>query len=47
MFDTAFTLLNTPVTWLEVLAFVLALANIVCNVAEIHRGWPLTLAASA
>jgi nicotinamide mononucleotide transporter len=47
MFDTAFTLLNTPVTWLEVLAFVLALANIACNVAEIHWGWPLTLAASA
>jgi len=46
MFDTAFTLLNTPVTWLEVLAFVLALANIACNVAEIHWGWPLTLAAS-
>lgn len=46
MFDTAFTLLQTPVTWLEVLAFVLALANIACNVAEIHWGWPLTLAAS-
>ena len=46
MFDTAFTLLQTPVTWLEVLAFVLALANITCNVAEIHWGWPLTLAAS-
>ena len=46
MFDTAFTLLNTPVSWLEVLAFVLALANIACNVAEIHWGWPLTLAAS-
>jgi nicotinamide mononucleotide transporter len=47
MFDTAFTLINTPVTWLEVIAFVLALANISCNVAEIHWGWPLTLAASA
>jgi len=46
MLDTAFTLLNTPVTWLEVLAFVLALANIACNVAEVHWAWPLTLVAS-
>ena len=46
MLDTAFTLLDTPVTWLEVLAFVLALANIACNVFEIHWGWPLTVIAS-
>jgi nicotinamide mononucleotide transporter len=46
MFDTAFTLLHTPVTWLEGLAFVLALANIACNVLEIHWGWPLTVIAS-
>ena len=47
MLETAFTLLGTPVTWLEVLAFVLALANIACNVWEIHWGWPLTIVASA
>jgi nicotinamide mononucleotide transporter len=47
MFETAFTLLGSPVTWLELIAFVLALANIVCNVFEIHWGWPLTMAASA
>ena len=47
MFDTAFTLWATPVTWLEVLAFALALANIICNVLEIHWGWPLTVVASA
>ncbi|OYT91055.1 MAG: transporter [Burkholderiales bacterium PBB3] len=47
MFDTALTLFGTPVTWLEVLAFVLALANIACNVFEIHWGWPLTVVASA
>ncbi len=47
MLEAAFTLLGTPVTWLEVLAFVLALANIACNVWEIHWGWPLTIAASA
>ncbi len=46
MLETAFTLWQTPVTWLEVLAFVLALANIACNVYEIHWGWPLTLVAS-
>lgn len=46
MLDTAFTLLGTAVTWLELLAFVLALANIACNVAEIHWGWPLTVVAS-
>lgn len=47
MLEVAFVLLDTPVTWLEVLAFVLALANIGCNVAEIHWGWPLSIAASA
>ena len=46
MLETAFTLLGTPVTWLELLAFALALANIVCNVFEIHWGWPLTILAS-
>lgn len=47
MLDPAFTLLGTAVTWLELVAFVLALANIACNVFEIHWGWPLTIAASA
>lgn len=46
MLDTALTLWGTPVTWLEVVAFVLALANIACNVFEIHWGWPLTIIAS-
>jgi nicotinamide mononucleotide transporter len=46
MLDAAFTLLHTPVTWLEVLAFVLALATIACNVYEIHWGWPLTIVSS-
>ena len=47
MLETAFTLLGTAVTWLELVAFVLALANIACNVFEIHWGWPLTIVASA
>ncbi len=46
MLETALTLWGTPVTWLEVAAFVLALANIACNVFEIHWGWPLTIIAS-
>lgn len=46
MLGTAFTLLGTAVTWLEVIAFALALANIACNVFEIHWGWPLTIVAS-
>ena len=46
MLETAFTLWGTPVTWLELAAFVLALANIACNVFEIHWGWPLTIVAS-
>lgn len=47
MLDTAFTLLGSAVSWLEVVAFVLALANITCNVFEIHWGWPLSVIASA
>ena len=46
MLNTAFTLLGTAVTWLEVIAFVLALANIACNVYEVHWGWPLSIVAS-
>ena len=42
----AFTVLNVPVTWLELIAFTLALANIVCNVLEIHWGFALSLLAS-
>jgi len=47
MTATAFTLLGTAVTWLELIAFVLALASIAFNVFEIHWGWPLTIVASA
>ncbi len=46
LLDPAFILLGTAVTWLEVIAFVLALANIVCNVREIHWAWPLAFIAS-
>ena len=46
MLENAFTLLGSAVSWLEVVAFVLALANISCNVFEIHWGWPLSIVAS-
>lgn len=46
MLEPAFTFLGTAVTWLEAIAFVLALANIVCNVREIHWAWPLAIVAS-
>ncbi|MFN3629500.1 MAG: nicotinamide riboside transporter PnuC [Casimicrobiaceae bacterium] len=46
MLEIAFTLLGTPVSWLEVAAFALALANIVLNVREIHWAWPLAFIAS-
>jgi nicotinamide mononucleotide transporter len=47
MLEPAFTLLGSAVTWLELVAFALALANIACNVFELHWGWPLTMLASA
>ncbi len=46
MLETAFTLWETPVTWLEVAAFFLAIANIIGNVREWHWAWPLTMLAS-
>jgi len=47
MFEPAFVLLGATVTWLEVWAFVLALACVACNVFEIHWGWPLAVVSSA
>ena len=45
-FDTAFTLWGSPTSWLEVVAFVLALAMVGCNMREIHWGWPLAAISS-
>ena len=47
MLEPAFVFLGAPITWLEIWAFVLALACIVCNVLEIHWGWPLAFVSSA
>lgn len=46
MLATAFALWGAPVTWLELLAFALALACVCANVLEIHWGWPLAIASS-
>lgn len=46
MLEVAFTLFGAGVTWLEVIAFALALGCVVLNVLEIHWAWPLAIAAS-
>ena len=47
MLSTAFVWWGTAVTWLEIIAFALAFACVVCNVLEIHWGWPLAIASCA
>jgi len=42
----AFTLWGAPVTWAEMLAFVLSLAMVACNLRVNPLGWPLAIAAS-
>jgi nicotinamide mononucleotide transporter len=46
MLENAFTWLGTPVTWLEVWAFLLAVVGIACNIRVIHWGWPLAAASA-
>jgi nicotinamide mononucleotide transporter len=42
----AFSLWGSPVTWLEMLAFALSLAMVVCNIRVNVMAWPLAIAAS-
>lgn len=42
----AFALWGSPVSWLELVAAVLALAMVGCNMREIHWGWPLAIVSS-
>ncbi len=42
----AFTLWGSPVTWLEIVAFVLSLAMVAANMRVYPVGWPLAIAAS-
>lgn len=46
IFANAFTLWGAPTTWLEIVAFVLALAMVGFNIREIHWGWPLAIVSS-
>lgn len=46
LFAAAFTLWGAPTTWLEVIAFALALAMVACNIRVIHWGWPLAAISS-
>ncbi len=45
-FATAFTLWGSPTTWLEIVAFILALAMVGFNIRELHWGWPLAVISS-
>ena len=46
LFVSAFTLWDSPVTWLEIVAFVLSLAMVVFNIRVNPLGWPLAIVAS-
>lgn len=43
---TAFDLWGTAVTWLEVVAFLLSIAMVICNLRVHVAGWPLAIASS-
>lgn len=47
LFAPAFTLWAAPFTWLELVAFVLAIAMVVFNMRVNPLGWPLAIASSA
>jgi nicotinamide mononucleotide transporter len=47
LFAPAFTLWGSPTTWLELVAVVVALAMVGCNIREKHWGWPLAIISSA
>ena len=46
LFAPAFTLWAAPFTWLELVAFVLAVAMVVFNIRVNPLGWPLAIASS-
>ena len=46
LFANAFVVLGSPVTWLEVVAFALSIAMVVCNIRVNVVGWPLAIASS-
>jgi nicotinamide mononucleotide transporter len=46
LFASAFVVLGAPITWLEILAFGLSIAMVVCNIRVNVLAWPLAIAAS-
>jgi nicotinamide mononucleotide transporter len=46
LFAPAFTLWGSPTTWLEIIAVVLSLAMVGCNIRVIHWAWPLAAISS-
>ncbi len=46
LFASAFVLRGAPVTWLEIVAFVLAVAMVVFNIRVNAWGWPLAIVSS-
>ncbi len=46
LFVSAFTLWGSPVTWMEIVACVLAIAMVVCNMRVNPLGWPLAIVSS-
>jgi len=46
LFTPAFTLWGSPASWLELMAVVVALAMVGCNIREVHWGWPLAIVSS-
>jgi nicotinamide mononucleotide transporter len=46
LFAPAFALWGAPVTWLEVVAFALALATVLMNIRVNPLGWPLAIVSS-
>ena len=46
LFASAFTLWGSPVTWLEIVACVLAIAMVICNMRVNPTGWPLAIVSS-
>ena len=43
---SAFSVWGSPITWLEIIAFALALWMVVCNMRVDPLGWPLAIASS-
>ena len=44
---SAFTLWGSPITWLEIVAFVMSIAMVLCNFRVNPWAWPLAIVASA